>query len=154
MTVTNFLASAASDRPLSEGQPAITWLNMSGDVTITWDKANEEAMLALIQQKMDEGYSFFLVKPRLFGLLGSRKVPLRSARDARAAAKVVAEDQLVGHAVSRICDAQVEAALQSNVARLVPNAKSGGDLEVVRRARSASEVLANQAVALRPVVGG
>lgn len=134
--------------------PAITWLNMSGDVTITWDPANEEAMLALIQKKMDEGYRFFLVKPRFFGLLGNRKVPLKSAEEAREAGKVSADDALVGHAVSRICDPEVEQALRESKARLVEDTKTRSTLATVRVAQSASEVLKNQSVAVRAVVGG
>lgn len=135
-------------------QPAITFLNMSGDVTITWDKQNEADMLALIQKKMDEGYAFFLVKPRFFGLLGTKKTPLKSAKDAQGVGSVSAEDRLVGHAVSRICDAEVSSALQKQKARLVGSSQSSGPLETTRRAASAAEVLTRQAVAVRPVVGG
>lgn len=135
-------------------QPAITWLNMSGDVTITWDKENEAAMLALIEKKMSEGYSFFLSQPRFFGLLGSRKVPLTSVDQAQAAGKVLADDRLVGHAVSRICDPEVEALLSSQKARLVESIKNAGPMQTVRRAASAAEVLQHQSVAIRPVVGG
>jgi len=135
-------------------QPAITWLNMSGDVTITWDKADEAAMLALIEKKMSEGYSFFLSQPRFFGLLGSRKVPLKSIDQAQAAGKVLADDRLVGHAVSRICDPEVEAVLRENKARLVESTKNSGAVQTTRRAVSAAEVLQNQSVAIRPVVGG
>lgn len=135
-------------------EPAITFLNMSGDVTITWDKSNEPAMLALIQKKMDEGYAFFLVKPRFFGIFGTSKKRMASAKDAQGVGRVAAEDRLVGHAVSRICDAEVESALRENKARLVEPAQTKGPLDTVRRAGSAAEVLSRQAVAVRPVVGG
>lgn len=37
--------------------PAITFLNMTGDITISWDRDNEAAILAMVEQKMKEGYS-------------------------------------------------------------------------------------------------
>jgi hypothetical protein len=51
-------------------QPSITWLNMTGDVTITWDEQNKEAVLELVRAKMKQGYTFFIwatVKPRPSG---------------------------------------------------------------------------------------
>ena len=57
-------------------QPSITWLNMSGDVTITWDATNRERILALVREKMNQGYTFFILKPRAFKLLGQKKVKL------------------------------------------------------------------------------
>lgn len=141
---------------LNSAQPApsITWLNMSGDVTITWEKEDEAAILALIEKKMSQGYSFFIAKPRFFGLLGVRKVPVQSLEDARAAGHVVADDSAVGRAVSRICDPEVTEALRASKAQLLASGKPTGALETIRRAASASEVLRHQTVAVRPVIGG
>ena len=43
-------------------QPSITFLNKSGDITITWDESNKDKIIELIKKKMNEGYSFFTTK--------------------------------------------------------------------------------------------
>lgn len=122
-------------------QPSITFLNMTGDVTITWDATNEAAVLALIEEKMKAGYSFFILKKVAFGLFGSRKVPAKSMAEVARAGAVVVDD------------AGVEAALSAGKVRLadVPKAAT---LDTVSRARTAQEVVRHNTVAVRRVVGG
>ena len=48
-------------------EASITFLNMTGDITIAWDDTNREQMLALVQEKMAQGYSFFILQPRFLG---------------------------------------------------------------------------------------
>lgn len=61
--------------------PSITFFNFSGDITITWTADQEENILRMVQKKMEEGYTFLIVKPRLFGLLGQKNIPLKKAQD-------------------------------------------------------------------------
>jgi hypothetical protein len=49
--------------------PSITFPNMRGDVTISWTKENEDFIKQMIEKKMKEGYSFFVIIPRkIFGM--------------------------------------------------------------------------------------
>jgi hypothetical protein len=154
--------------------PAITWLNMSGDVTITWDDSNRDAILALVREKMAEGYSFFIITPRLLPIFGDKQVKLTDVAQLDKAKGVVVQDGLVADIVSRLDNANVtplpqrpaapaapaqrlgdeavEQAVKSGKAKLalVPKA----DLQATRRAASAEEVVQHQSVAVRPVVGG
>lgn len=41
---------------------SLTFLNFSGDITVSWDEHNCEKMLELIKKKMSEGYTFFTAK--------------------------------------------------------------------------------------------
>lgn len=157
--------------------PAITWLNMSGDVTITWDDSNRDAILALVREKMAEGYSFFIITPRLLPIFGDKQVPLTDASQLDKAKGVVVQDGLVADIVSRLDnanvkplpqraptaapapaqakrlgDAAVEQAVHSGKAKLALVPKS--NLETTRRATSAEDVVQHQSVAVRPVVGG
>lgn len=43
-------------------QSSITFLNMSGDITISWDEENKARILELVKKKMDEGYVFFTLQ--------------------------------------------------------------------------------------------
>lgn len=42
-------------------------LNLTGDVSITWDENQDAVMRTYIQKKMDAGYVFFKLEKRLLG---------------------------------------------------------------------------------------
>lgn len=133
--------------------PSITFLNWSGDVTITWDAQNAEAIKKLVEQKMKETYNFFIITPRCLGFLGNKKVPLRNLDDLAKAKGLVVPDATAAEFMKSVRDADVAQALHQGQA--VP-AKAPKTVEhvTIRRAQSASEVLSNQTVAVKPVVGG
>lgn len=139
-----------STATLTEATPAITWLNMSGDITITWDKTNEAAMLALIEQKMKLNFRFFIIQPRLLGLLGSKKVLATDIEAIRKAGSVVADENALLSA--KLHDTDVERVVNSGQADLVK--PSTTEKTALRAAKTAQEVLQHQTVAVRPVVGG
>lgn len=141
--------SPVSPQP-AEFSPSITWLNMSGDVTITWDASNIDSVRALVEKKMAEGYSFFIIKPRMLKLLGNKKVALRNTRDLEGATGLVVPDSVMASMVEALGDPDVTWTVAQGGARLA-SAPRG---ETARRATSAAEVLANQSVAVRRVVGG
>lgn len=133
--------------------PSITFLNMTGDITISWDARNEEAILALVEKKMKEGYSFFILKPRVFGLLGNKKVPVTSLQQAREAGSVMMADQAAEGVLAKLDDADLEAAVAAGKANVVRRTSSSS-LDTARRARTAREVVQNPSVGVRRVVGG
>ena len=138
-------------------QPTITFLNSTGDVTITWSKEEEPAMLALIETKMAAGFSFFILKPRLDGvfggLLGCAKVPVKSIDDVRQAQNVVADNKTAKGLVFNLGDEDISAVVASVKVTLLSTARSAS-LDTVKRATSATEVVSNQTVAIKAIVGG
>jgi len=46
----------------------IIFLNMFGDITIDWDDKDHIKVLQLVDKLMQEGVTFFILKPRFFGL--------------------------------------------------------------------------------------
>jgi ribosomal protein L12E/L44/L45/RPP1/RPP2 len=137
----------------SMNPPSITFLNSSGDITISWDKDKEDAMLDLVRKKMDEGYTFFLLKPRAGGLLGNKKVPATDIEQIRKAGSFVAPDALAKSVVMNLGDADVSQAVSKGSAKLISIAKQG-ELEATRPAANAAEVLGHQSLAFKRVVGG
>jgi hypothetical protein len=136
-------------------QPAITFLNMTGDVTISWDASNQDAILALVEEKMKEKFTFFIIKPRFLSFLGKKKVRATSIRQiAEAGAAVVADEdfqRMMGRL--KLHDDALEAAVAAGKAHLT---KSDVPVEraMIRPARTAQEVMQNQTIAVRRVVGG
>lgn len=145
---------ALAPESLGDDQPvAITWLNMSGDVTITWDDTNKEAIIALVREKMAQGYSFFILKPRALKVFGNSKKRLTDPAQLDTACGVVVPDSQVQAIVDGLGDKEVQATVRGGSARLAsaPNVVS---LDTVRRAKSAEDVVKHQSVAVRPLVGG
>lgn len=136
-------------------QPSITFLNMTGDVTIMWDAQHKEAILALVNEKMKQGYSFFILTPRKI-LPGNKKVELAKAKKKHLAnaVGVVAPDEVVADILrkQKLDDPAVEAAVSAGQAKLVAAPSNTRDTQ--SRAKTADEVVQNQTVAVRRVVGG
>jgi hypothetical protein len=133
--------------------PSITFLNSTGDITVTWEKDKEPEMLALIDQKMKAGYTFFILKPRLGGLLGHKRVVAETIADVKKAGSVIAPDALGKSIVMNLGDAEVSAAVAAGHATVMSAAR-GASMDTVRRAASAAEVAKSQTVAIRPITGG
>ena len=138
----------------ADTQPAITWLNMTGDITISWDDTNKESVLALVEQKMKEGYAFFILKPRPLGL-GVRKTRAKSIKAIAKAGNVVVPDDEFQRMRARpkVDDPAIEAALNQGAVHLV-NGEKETEFDTTKRAKTAAEVVENQTVAVRRVVGG
>lgn len=45
-----------------------TFLNSHGDITISWTEDDHNEMLKVIEKKMEEGYVFYIIEPKFFGL--------------------------------------------------------------------------------------
>lgn len=135
-------------------QPSITFLNMSGDITITWDAQNRDKILELVRKKMAEGYVFFT----------TRKVPLlRLYREVKITEKNI--DSITSLVVSdadfekftaaiAAADADVGAEVSSGRAHLSKRKGESKSLEAVERLKKAEDVIDNQAIAVRPYAGG
>jgi len=132
-------------------QPSITFLNSTGDITISWEKDKETEMLALIEKKMQAGYTFFILKPRLGGLLGNAKQPAENIEQVRQSGSVVVPDALA-KAMLKLGDDDVSQAVAAGNAQLLP-VERPKEMEV-QRAATPEEVVQNQSIAMRPIVAG
>ena len=145
-----------SNQETNEFVPAMTLLNSTGDVTVSWDEKDEASVMALVEKKMAQGYAFFVLKPRRFGLPGSSKQKVKSLDAVRKAGHVVVPDELVQEMFKQqLGDKDLEAVVEAGKARVVSAGQGGNStFESVRRAKTATEVVRNQTVAVRQVVGG
>lgn len=66
-------------------------LNENGDTTISWDETNDDKMIALIEKKIKEGMTFFIVEPRIMGMFPMKK-KLVSADDSLKQRMVIVTD--------------------------------------------------------------
>lgn len=156
MTTENTLTATQGSTESESFTPSITWLNMSGDVTIIWDDTTRAGIIELVKQKMAEGYHFFVVTPRFLPILGNKKELLTKASQLKDAVGVgMYDNQALAHfarLTGKLNDKDVEAALGNPGVKLANPPKA--TLNTVKRATSPEEVVRSQSLAVRAVVGG
>lgn len=131
---------------------SITFLNMTGDITITWDDSNKEKVLALIRKKMSDGYNFFTTKR--VPIVGIERKVRVSNKNIDSIEKLVIPDNEFDKLVAGMNDAEVAALVHSGEARMAKRSDDKRSREAVKRIDKAEEVLENQSLAVRPIVGG
>lgn len=134
-----------------ESTSSITFLNMSGDVTLTWDEQNHEKMIELVRKKMKEGYTFFTVKPIPFIKI-PRKVKV-TGRNIKDMDNLIIPDEEFDAFVSRMNDEDIAAAVKTGSAKM---AKRGdkSNYETSERVTDPNQIVGNEAIAVRPLAGG
>jgi hypothetical protein len=120
---------------------ALTMLNESGDQTIVWDEASDAQMEEIIRKKMDAGIIFFIIEPRFFGLLPSKKTELKDATEAKKHRALAIRDQDLSKFVSDAPGADMVKTPE-------------GSVKTVRKSKDASEVAKSESVAVKPMKGG
>lgn len=119
---------------------ATTILNEVGDTTIVWTEDRDDEMERIIEKKMVEGIRFFIIEPRFFGLLPSKKTALKTADQARA------------HRALSIPDEDFSKFVEAGSGDAVPTPEK--PVKGSRLSKSAKEVAASQSVGVRPMKGG
>lgn len=122
---------------------SLTLFDRSGDTTIAWDEERDAEIRAVIEKKMAEGVRFFIVKPRLGGLVKPKKEEITDVK------------QIENNAVS-IADEDFIKLMSANSTGIVPvdSKKETTEIEVVRAAKTATEVSTNHSIGVRPLAGG
>lgn len=119
---------------------ATTIFGEQGDVTIVWTEDEDDAMEAIIAEKMKQGVVFFIVEPRFFGLLPAKKTELASADLARK------------HRALSVKDGKFSDFVMSGQGDVVKTPDE--PVRNTRRAKSAKDAASSQTVGVRPLQGG
>lgn len=137
-------------------QPAfgsVTFLNMTGDITITYDEHNKEKVLEIIRKKMKEGYAFFTTKPFITKKI-QRKVKITSKNIDSVETIIITDEQFEKMCVD-MNDSDVAGLIRAGAAGMAKNAPgSKKTIEVKERAKKAEDVVGKNAVAFRQFAGG
>jgi hypothetical protein len=114
-------------------------LNESGDVTIIWSEEHEEHMKLLIEKKLKEGYSFFLVKPYIFGLV-KKAVKVTSIDEITTGSKLILRDE--------------DAIKLFEAGHIKVKKNENQKLDAERRLHGVDEILKNDTLAIKPIASG
>jgi hypothetical protein len=132
---------------------SLTFLNATGDVTITWDAENDEKIKALVRDKMAKGYVFFtLRKVVIEAVKVKRKI---GEKGVDTITSLVIEDAEFDKLVKDMDDRDLATLMKDRTAQLAKRTGKSKEFTSIGRAKDADEVVkGKQALAVRPVVGG
>lgn len=68
-------------------------LNGTGDVTIGWDASQNTQMREMIERKLKDGCTFFIIEKKCWGLFSS-KLKIRSIHDVKGNEIIIADESL------------------------------------------------------------
>ena len=119
---------------------SLTFLDETGDTTIVWDEDTEDQMVKIIEEKMKQGFVFYLIKPSRIPLIPARQKKVRNIKEVRDAGSVIVRDE----ALSRLFQSgDISKAANSNETIITET-----------RTTDAKRVATGHAVAVKPARGG
>lgn len=138
---------------------SITLLNRTGDVTISWDEASKEKIIAFIRKKMNERVTFFIVEECMS--MGKVTVATRSKLTDTDINTLPPDGQVVWETNNDVSamrelakvyldDQEAEALVTSGAAHVVPTVSG----TPIRRAKTPEEAANHRTIAVPRVVGG
>lgn len=127
------------------------FLNMCGDIVISWDSYNREQVLELVRKKMKEGYSFFTTKKFMFNKL-KRKVKI-TERNIDVTEEIIITDEQFEKMISDMDDRDIASLVKNENVNVIKR-KGKSELTLMQRAKKAEDVIDKDSVAIRPIVGG
>lgn len=137
-----------------------TLLNSTGDITLTWEDGEDAEIKKMIQDKIDAGYCFFIMEPRVSFLkaLGSKRKTIRNIAEIKGREVVMETDAIKGGAKAilgntlNLGDEASENLFKAGRIGIanVPQAEYSAG----KRAKTAKEVMTNHTVATPRIVAG
>lgn len=138
---------------VTENMYSCTFLCGLGDLTIVWDEQNKEHILEVIRRKMKEGYVFFTTKKYLFGQIKRKgEITERDLRRGKLEDIIITDEQFE-KMMADFDDADLAKLVKNDKAR-VGKIKKGKEMEAMKKAKTAEEVVESNSVAMKRIAGG
>lgn len=137
-----------------------TLLNTTGDITLTWEDGEDAEIKKMIQDKIDAGYCFFILEPRVAFLkvLGSKKRTIRDISEIKGREVVMETDAIKGGAKAilgetlKLGDEASENLFKAGRIGIANVPES--NYNTVGKAKTATEVMKNHTIATPRIVAG
>ena len=124
---------------LQNGQ--IKFLNTFGDITIEWEEEDHLKMLTVIQEKLDAGFQFYIVKDKFCGLPGTGGTKKLKKISKLSGNKVLIKDKDISKYFNHITSAKI-----------VDDKKDSH--EMIENSRNAEKIARSTSVCSRPATRG
>lgn len=139
-----------------------TLLNSTGDITLTWEDGEDAEIKKMIQDKIDAGYCFFILEPRVSFLkaLGSKKKTIRNISEIKGREVVMETEAIKGGAKAilgetlKLGDEASENLFKAGRIGIANVPESDVNYNTVRKAKTANEVMKSHTVATPRIVAG
>ena len=115
----------------------MTFLDRSGHISISWSKDDDDIILPMIQEKIDQGCRFFITKG-----ITRRKKQIIHVNELNGRRNVILSDENLNNLLSQATTIRVD------------HVEHDRDIETIRVARTATEVVNNDTVVTRQMYGG
>lgn len=137
-----------------------TLLNSTGDITLTWEDGEDAEIKKMIQDKIDAGYCFFILEPRVSFLkaLGSKKRTIRNIAEIKGREVVMVTDAIKGGAKAilgetlKLGDEASENLFKAGRIGIANVPES--NYNTLGKAKNANEVMKNHTIATPRIVAG
>lgn len=127
------------------------FMNMCGDIVLAWDKQNHDKMIAVIQKKMDEGYTFFTTK-RVLLTRFKRKVKI-TPKTLPTTEEIIISDEQFDKMVKDMDDPDIADLVAKDNVTLAKR-KMRTPIDALEIIKDPKEVVKKASVAVRPIAGG
>ena len=136
-----------------EEMRSITFINLSGDITITWSASDDEKVKEIIRKKIKEGFSFFSLRKVVVDTVKvKRKV---GSKGVDKLDNLVIDDETFEKMVSGMHDPDLAQALKLNTTKLAKRRGHSKKYDSIERLKTVEDVIdKRQSLAVRPIVGG
>lgn len=119
---------------------ALTLLNEMGDTTFVWGEEDDDRWKEIIEKKMKEGITFFIIEPRFKGLIPPKRTAVKNWAQAQK------------HRSLTIKDEDLAKLIESGAGSTV--ASSSKPATGARRSKDAAEVARSESIGARQRQGG
>ncbi len=152
------LVSVDDEEDSQQSMNSITWLNMTGDITITWDESNRERLLGIVRKKMEEGYSFFTTPATPMARV-TRRTRVTEKNIGKIPCLVISDKEF--DRLTKSMDdpdiAELVLGEHADLAKQLPAEKGrkvSKERTITKRIKTAEDVVDGRSIAIRPVTGG
>ncbi len=147
------MEAVLAENTVTEQTFSCTFLGSLGDLTIQWDEQNKEHILEVIRRKMKEGYVFFTTKKYLFGQIKRKgEITERDLRRGKLEDIIITDEQFE-KMITDFDDVDLAKLIKNDKAR-VGKIKKGKEMEAMKKAKTAEEVVESNSVAMKRIAGG
>ena len=120
---------------------SMTLLNETGDVTLSWNKDQDERMRAMIEAKLKKGYTFFVIKRFCGFKIHQRK--LKALADLKPSEREVV-----------LKDEDIALALEDNSEGIFIDKAPEGDMSDAELVKEVDKIVKEDTLAVRPIAAG
>jgi hypothetical protein len=137
---------------------SLTLLNSTGDITLTWTDYEDEAIKKMIQDKINAGYCFFVMEPKVSFLkfLGDKKTTIKDVSDIQGKKITMKTTSNIDHKAVletfKFGDSNAEELFKKGHIGVINVPES--NYNTVRKTKNVNEIMKNHTIATPRIVAG